>query len=324
MKRRTFITLLGSAVAWPLASRAQQQPRVGVLISYSLDQSGQRLMAAVREGLREAGYEEGRNVEIEYRSASGQYDRLLELAAELVQRRVSVIAAVGGSPAALAAKSATASIPIVFQIGLDPVQLGLVPSLARPGGNVTGIANLSSEVGPKRLEVLHGMVPTATTIAVLVNPKNPGGGQLSDFRAAARTLGREIHILEASSEPEIEAAIASLTGARVGGLVISGDPFFNSRSEQLATQALRHRVPAAYQFREFAAAGGLISYGSSLTDAHRLAGVYVGRVLKGEKPADLAVQQSTKVELIINLKTAKELGLDIPPTLLARADEVIE
>ena len=291
MRRREFIGLLGSAAAWPLAARAQQSA-VGVLISYALDQSGQRLMAAFREGLKETGYEGGRNVEIDYRSAEGQYDRLPRLAADLVQRGVSVIAALGGSPAALAAKSATTSIPIVFQIGLDPVQIGLVQTLGRPGGNVTGITNLAAEVGPKRLEVLHSLVPAGSVMAVLVNPNNPGvEAQLSDLYAAARMLGREVQVVKASTEREIETAIASLASARAGGLVINGDPFFNSRSEQLATQALRHAVPAIYQFREFTAAGGLISYGSSLTDAHRLAGVYAGRVLKGEKPADLPVQQ---------------------------------
>jgi putative ABC transport system substrate-binding protein len=245
------------------------------------------------------------------------------LAADLVQHGVSVIAALGGSPAALAAKSVTVSIPIVFQIGLDPVQIGLVRTLSRPGGNITGIANLSVEVGPKRLELLHSLVPAPAIIAVLVNPNNPGvERQLSDFYAAARTLGREIQIFKASTEREIDGVIASL--ASPSGLAISGDPFFNSRSEQLAAQALLHGVPAVYQFREFTAAGGLISYGSSLTDAHRLAGVYTGRVLKGEKPADLAVQQSTRIEMIVNLKTAKVLGLEVPPTLLARADEVIE
>jgi putative tryptophan/tyrosine transport system substrate-binding protein len=326
MKRRRFISLLGGAAAWPVVTRAQQQlPTIGVLISYSLDESGLQLMAAFRDGLRETGHEEGRNVNINYRSAEGQYDRLPGLAAALVHGRVNVIAALGGSPAALAAKSATMSIPIVFMIGLDPVQLGLVPSLARPGGNITGIANLSFEVGPKRLELLHGLTPATAVIAVLVNPNNPGfSDQLSLFHAAAKNLGREVHILKASTEREIDGAIASLAQARAGGLVISGDPYFNSRSKQLATQALRHAVPAIFQFREFTGAGGLISYGSSLTDAHRLAGVYTGRVLKGEKPADLAVQQSTKVDLIVNVKTARALGLDLPQALLARADEVIE
>jgi putative ABC transport system substrate-binding protein len=328
MSRRAFITLLAGAAAWPLAARGQQPERmqhIGVLISYSLDQSGRWLIAAFREGLRETGYEEGRNVEIDYRSAEGRYDRLPELAADLVRRRVTVIAAVGGSPAALAAKSATASIPIVFQVGVDPVEIGLVPSFNQPGGNVTGIANLSLEVGPKRLELLHGLVPAAAVSAVLVNPNNPSiERQMSDIDTAARTLGRKVRVLKASTEREIDGAFVSLGQAPAGGLMISGDPFFNSRSEQLAAQALRHAVPAIFQFREFTAAGGLISYGGSLTDTHRLAGVYAGRVLKGEKPADLAVQQSTKIELIVNLKTAKSLRLDIPPTLLARADEVIE
>jgi putative ABC transport system substrate-binding protein len=236
-----------------------------------------------------------------------------------------VIAAVGGSPAALAAKLATTSLPVVFQVGVDPVEAGLVASLSRPGGNLTGVANLAVRVGPKRLELLRELVPTASDIAVLFNPtRSNAEAELRDLHGAAHLLGIKLHVLEARTDNEFETVFANVVQLRAGGLVISGDPYFNSRSEQLAALATRHGVPAVYQFREFAAAGGLISYGSSLTDMHRLAGVYTGRVLGGEKPADLPVQQSTKVELIINLKTAKVLGLNVPQTLLARADEVIE
>jgi ABC-type uncharacterized transport system substrate-binding protein len=325
LKRREFITLLGSAAAWPLAARAQSAPVVGFLASYSLDRSGNRLAVAFREGLKEIGYEEGRNVRIEYASAEGDYSQLPALAADLVARRVSAIAAVGGSPAALAAKQATTSIPVVFQVGVDPVQLGIVPSLNRPGGNVTGIANLSIELGPKRLELMHELVPAARTMAVLMNPLNPSAETVSrDIVAAARALGLQIQLLHARSAGEVEAAFADLSRLGAQALVIIGDPFFNSQSERLASLALRHSLPASYQFTEFTSAGGLISYGSNLADAHRQAGNYTGRVLKGERPADLPVQQATKVELIINLKTAKALGLEIPPTLLARSDEVIE
>jgi putative ABC transport system substrate-binding protein len=328
MKRREFITILGGvAASWPLAASAQQpaMPVIGVLISYSLDRSGQRLLSAFREGLKESGYEEGRNVAIEYRSAEGQYGRLPALAVDLVRIRSAVIAAVGGSPAALAAKLATTSLPVVFQVGVDPVEAGLVASLSRPGGNLTGVANLAVRVGPKRLELLRELVPTASDIAVLFNPtRSNAEAELRDLHGAAHLLGIKLHVLEARTDNEFETVFANVVQLRAGGLVISGDPFFNSRSEQLAALAMRHGVPAVYQFHEFAAAGGLISYGSSITDTHRLAGVYTGRVLRGEKPADLPVQQSTKVELIINLKTAKALGVTVPPPLLARADEVIE
>jgi ABC-type uncharacterized transport system substrate-binding protein len=328
MRRREFITLLGgAAAAWPLGALAQQlaMPVVGFLASYSLDQSGQRLAGAFRDGLQEVGYEEERNVKIEYSSAEGNYNRLPGLADDLVNRRVNVIAAVGGSPAALAAKQATTSVPIVFQVGVDPVQLGLVASLSRPAGNVTGIANLAVELGPKRVELLRELVPAASTIAVLINPSSPVANiQSQEIQAAARTLGLQVHVLHASADRELEPAFAKLRSLGASGLVIGGDPFFNSRSEQLATLASRYAVPAAYQFREFTTAGGLISYGSSLVDAHRQAGAYTGRILKGEKPADLPVQQATKVELIINMKTAKAFGLTVPLPLLGRADEVIE
>ena len=324
MKRRQFITLLGGAAAWPLVVRAQQDtmPLVGFLASYSLDRSGQRLAVAFLDGLKQLGYEDGRNVRIEFSSAEGDYDRLPALASELVRHRVDVIAAVGGSPAVLAAKRATTTVPIVFQVGVDPVQLGLVASLNHPGGNVTGIVNLAIELGPKRLELVRELLPTASTIAVLINQHSPvADAAEQQMQVAARTLGIQLHILHASTDRELEAVFA---GLNVSGLVVIGDPFFNSRAEQLAVLASRYAVPAVYQFREFTTAGGIMSYGSSLLDAHRLTGSYAGRVLKGDAPANLPVQQITKVELVINLKTAKALGLEVPPTLLARADEVIE
>jgi putative ABC transport system substrate-binding protein len=325
--RRQIITLLGSAAAaWPVAAWGQQpaMPVIGFLYSYSLDPFGRRLLAAFREGLKETGYEEGRNVAIEYRVAEYRYDRLVELAAELVRRRVTVICA-AGNPSGPVAKSATAAIPIVFATGDDPVKIGLVSSLNRPAGNLTGVSTLNAEVGPKRLQLLRELVPTADAMAFLVNPSSPGADILSrEMPEAARTLGLRLHILHASSERDFDAVFASLARLGAGALLIGPDPFFNSRIEQLAELALRQAVPTTYQYREFAAAGGLMSYGGSITSGYRLMGVYTGRILKGEKPADLPVQQSTKVELIINLKTAKALGLTVPLTLLGRADEVIE
>jgi putative tryptophan/tyrosine transport system substrate-binding protein len=325
VRRREFITLLGVTVAWPLAARAQQpaMPVIGVLSTRAPGQDP-HIPAALLEGLKEAGFVEGRNVAIEYRWAAGQYDRLPELAADLVRRQVAVIVTMG-TPAAPAAKAATATIPVVFGIGDDPVQLGLAASLNRPGGNLTGVTTFAAELGPKRLELLHELLPTATILALLVNPTNANAENLSrDVEAAARTRGLQLLVLHAGSERDFDTAFATLLQRRAGGLVIGTDPFFNSRSEQLAALALRHAVPTIHQFRDFVAAGGLISYGGSLTVTYRLVGAYTGRILSGEKPADLPVQQATKIGLILNLKTAKTFGLTVPLPLLARADEVIE
>jgi putative ABC transport system substrate-binding protein len=326
MQRRKFIALLGGAAAWPFAARAQQPalPVIGFLSSASPDLYANRLRA-FRQGLKEAGYVEGQNVAIEYRWAEGQNDRLPALAAELVQRHVDVIAAAGGTPSAVAAKAATATIPIVFGVAVDPVKIGLVASLNRPGGNLTGITNLNVEVGPKRLELMRELIPAATNIAVLVNPTSPIAEPFSrSMQAAARTLGQQVHVLQASTEQDFDKVFADLARLRAGALVISPDVFFNTKIEQLAVLSLRHAVPAIFQYREFAAAGGLISYGSDETEYYRLIGIYAGRILKGEKPADLPVVQSTKVEMILNLKTAKALGITVPLPLLGRADEVIE
>jgi putative ABC transport system substrate-binding protein len=281
-------------------------------------------VAAFRLGLKDTGYIDGQNVTIEYHWADGQYDQLPTLAADLVRRRVAVIAA-SGNAAALAAKAATTTIPIVFGAALDPVQAGLVASLNRPGGNVTGATNLAVELGPKRLEFLHELVPTANVVAVLFNPSDPSSeSQSRELQAAAQTIGLQLHILYANTERELDAVFANLAQLRVGALVIGADAFFNSRIEQLAALTTRYAVPAIYQLREFAAAGGLMSYGGGITETHHEVGVYTGRILRGEKPADLPVQQITKVELVINLKTAKALGITFPMTLLGRADEVIE
>ena len=325
LHRREFITLLGGAATWPFAARAQQtMPVIGVLSAEWPNLISDRLRA-FHDGLRETGHVQGRNLAIEYRWAEGRNDRLPALAAELVRRQVTVIVATS-TPAVLAARTATATIPIVFFVAADPVQLGLVTSLSRPEGNLTGVVTLNVEVAAKRLELLHELVPTATIVALLVNPSNTALAETTtrQLEAAARTLGLQFHVLHASSDRELDTAFAALVQLRAGALVIGADPLFNSRSEQLAELTIRHRVPAIYQFREFVSAGGLTAYGSTVLDTYRPLGVYTGRILKGEKPADLPVQQATKVELVINMKTAKALGLTVSLPLLGRADEVIE
>ena len=330
MKRREFITLLGSAAAaWPLAALAQQpaMPVVGFLNAASPDLFA-HVVRAFHLGLSEMGYVEGRNVAIEYRWAENQYDRLPELAAELVRRRVSVITTGSSTLAALAAKAATTTLPIVFLMGADPVQFGLVASLNRPGGNLTGITTLNLEMTPKRLQVLRELLPTTTIMAVLVNPTNAPATVETEVRqvqAAAHTLGLQmVHVLQASTERDLDSAFSTLIQRRAGGLVISADTFFSGKSVELAALASRHAVPTISPYRDFVTAGGLMSYGGSVTELYRLAGVYTGRILKGEQPADLPVQQVTKVQLAINLKTAKALGLTVPTLLIGRADEIIE
>ena len=327
IRRREFITLLGGATAWPLAARAQQpaMPVIGFLGTDSPVLYAVRLRA-FRGGLRETRYVEGGNVAFEYRWAEGHSDRFPALLAELVSLKVNLIGAFAGNSPALAAKAATATIPILFATGGDPVAVGLVASLSRPGGNITGVATLSVELGAKRLEVLLELVPTTSSIALLVNPTDPANADpLSrDLQAAARTRGVALHVLHASTESDFDTAFASLRQLRASALVIGADPFFNSRTKRLTELAARHAVPTMYPYREYVTAGGLVSYGDSLSDAYRLVGAYAGRILKGEKPADLPVQQSTKVELFINLKTAQALGLQVPDKLLALADEVIE
>jgi putative ABC transport system substrate-binding protein len=326
MRRREFLGVLGGATAWPLAVRAQQptMPVIGFLHSQS-DASADRLRG-FRQGLKDSGYVEGENIAIEYRWAENQTDRLLVLATELVRRRVAVIAAVGGISAVLAAKSATTTIPIVFVAAEDPVKLGLVASLARPGGNLTGINFLSSEVVAKRLELLRELVPAATRVAVLINPTNAADSEstLREVAAAGRAIGLQIQLLNASTSQEIEAAFATFLRERPDALFVGPDPFFQSRRVQFAVLAARHQVPATYAGRGYAEAGGLMSYGSNITDAWRQVGVYIGRILKGDKPADLPVTQASKFELVINLPTVRALGLEVPPMLLARADQVIE
>jgi putative ABC transport system substrate-binding protein len=326
MRRRDFITLLGSvAAAWPLAARAQQPalPVIGFLHPSSTDTARLR---AFRQGLKDAGFIEGENVAIEYRWADDQADRLPALAVELVQRRVAVIAAIGGIPSAFAAKAATTTIPIVFLVGIDPVRLGLVASLARPGGNLTGINVFNTELAAKRLELLRELVPGAIRIAVLVDPTNVPGtdSTLRDVGAAARAMGLQIHVLKASSSLELDAAFASLMSERSDALFVGNDGFFTNRRVQLVNLASRHAVPATFSAREIAEAGGLMSYGTNIADAFRQVGIYVGRILKGAKPADLPVVQSIKFELVINAQTARMLGIEVPASLIARADEVIE
>jgi ABC-type uncharacterized transport system substrate-binding protein len=327
MRRRDVITLFGgAALAWPLDARAQQpaMPVIGYMHGGTRDYETLRHADAFRQGLSETGYIEDQNITIEYRWAEDHYDRLPGLATDLVRRKVTVIAA-AGTPAALAAKAATAVIPIVFETAGDPGTLGLVASLNRPGGNITGVTQLSSELVSKRLGLLHDLIPTAKIIGLLVNPKDPRAEtQSSDMQEAARALGLQIHILSASNEAEIDRAFARLVQLRAGALIVGTGNFFTTRREQLAALAARHKVPVIYQYRLFVAAGGLMSYGASITDAYRLAGVYSGRVLKGGKPADLPVARPTKFELVINLRTANTLGLNIPPGVLAIADEVIE
>ena len=326
MKRREFITLVGGAAAWPLAARAQQpaMPVVGIL-GATTAQGYAAQMAAFQQGLKETGFVEGHNVAIEYRWAEDRYDRLPELAADLVRRQVAVIATIGGNAAAMTAKAATSTIPVVFHGSIDPVEAGFVASLNRPGGNLTGVVTLNIDTGQKRLELIHELVPTATTIGLLLNPTNAvAETQSKDLQAAARTLGLQLHVLHAQTERDFDEVFATLAQARAGALVIGTDGFFVSQSEQLAALTVRHALPAIFQYRRFVTAGGLMSYGGSVTDSYRLSGVYTGRILKGEKPADLPVQQATKVELMINLKTAKALGLTVPLPLVGRADEVIE
>jgi putative ABC transport system substrate-binding protein len=327
MRRRDFtIVLTGAMTAWPLAARAQQKvmPVIGVLSTGSPSGPSGSLMDAFRQGLREAGYVEGQNLAIEYRWAEGHYDRLPALAANLVGRKVDLIMA-SSPPSALAAKSATSTIPIVFRGGGDPVGIGLVASLARPGGNLTGAIAIGNELIAKRLELLSQLVPRARVIALLVNPNDANAERvIRDVQEVARTKGLQLHVLKATSENDIDTAFASLVRLHAGALVVAADPFLSSRREQLVALASHHAVPSIYAWREFADSGGLISYGASLTSVYRLVGQYAGKILKGAKPADLPVQQPTTFELVINLKTAKALGLTVPQSMLTRADEVIE
>jgi putative ABC transport system substrate-binding protein len=325
MRRRDFITLLGGAAAWPLAARAQQaaMPVVGFLSTRGAADS-EKPVAAFHGGMKEVGFVEGESVRVQYHWAGSQYDQLQGLATDMVRARVAVIAAIGPA-AAVAAKGVTATIPIVFTVGGDPVKIGLVASLGRPGGNATGINIFSGKLGAKRLGLLHDLIPVSSLVALLVNPNFPNvASHVSEAQEAARLVGQQIHVVNASNEGEIDAAFATISQIHADALLVAADPFFTGRREQIVALAARVAIPAVYEAREFAVAGGLMSYGTSLTEAYRLAGVYVGRILKGEKPSDLPVLQPTKFDLVINLKTAKALGLAIPPGVLAIADEVIE
>src|SRR5262245_45344781 len=326
MQRREFITLLGTTVVWPLTAQAQQTktPVVGFLNGASAETYA-RFAGEFRRGLNEMGFAEGHNVAVEYRWAEGHYERLPEMAADLIRRNVAVIAATS-TPAALAAKAATTTIPIVFTTGGDPVGLGFVASLARPGGNMTGATQLNLEVGPKRVELMHQLLPNATVVALVVNPTNPRVAEVQsrDAQEAARALGLQVLILQASTEAEFDKAVASLSQKASGLIIAGGDAFFLSETARFAAITVRHGVPAISNGREFAAAGGLLSYGGSVADSYHLAGIYTGRILTGEKPGDLPVQRSSKVEMFINLKTAKALGLTVPPGLVIAADEVFE
>jgi putative ABC transport system substrate-binding protein len=327
VKRREFITLLGGmAVAMPLSARAQQPlPVIGFLSNASPEPYEVRLRA-FRQGLAETGFVEGNNVAIEYRWADGNNDRLPAMALDLAGRKVAVLISAGGTPSALAAKAATSTIPIVFAVAANPITIGLVSSLNQPAGNITGVANQNIEIGPKRLEVLRELLPKASTIAVLVNPANRSANELflHDLEPAARTVEMQLNILRAGTDGDLETAFTSLPQLRADALIVSPDVFFNTRSEQLAALSLRYKIPSIYQYRRFTAAGGLVSYGSDEAESYRLVGIYVGRILGGDKPSDLPVQQATKVELIVNLKTAKTLGITVPLALLGRADEIIE
>ena len=327
MRRREFIRLVGGSVAaWPLAVRAQQatMPVIGFLSSVS-PQPFANYVAGFRAGLKEAGYIDGRNVTIEFRWAEGHYDRLPEMAAELVRHNVAVLVSTGGEPSVLAAKAATTTIPIVFTTGIDPIRAGIVSSLSRPGGNITGVYLFTSQIESKRLGLLRALVPKAELIAILLNPNNPvATDQVREVQEAASALSQQIHILSANSESEINAAFATVVQLRAAAMLVSSDPFFNSQRDKIIALAARYSIPAIYEWREFALAGGLMSYGTNITDGYRQAGVYAGRILKGEKPADLPVVQSARFELIINLKTAKALGIEVPPNLSAEADEIIE
>ena len=326
MRRREFIKVIAGSAAWPLAARAQQpaMPVIGFLNS-GLPQPFENYVAGFRAGLKEAGYVEGQNVTIEFRWAEGHYDRLPEMAADLVRRKVAVLVATGGAPSVVAAKAATSTIPIVFTSGTDPVQRGIVTRLSRPGGNITGVNLFTTEMEGKRLGLLRALVPGVQLIAVVLNPNRPDhASHMGEVEEAARAIGQQIHIALASNESAINAAFATAVQLRAGAMLVGGDPFLNSKRDRIVALAARHAIPAIYEAREYALDGGLMSYGTNIRDGYRQAGVYVGRILKGEKPGDLPVVQSTKFEFVINLKTAKALGIEVPPNLSAEADEIIE